>query len=231
MSLCLFLSASADHGSASVDVAQLQELLDAVSGVVRRAIHVPTSLAGGDPFLQAGQAPHCVIQLYFSSIYDLESALSATGPLASVFDVSGLAKCRWTQQAMLVRRFAVPLATPARAGRLERVTYLVAYEGQAEDDDAWLAHYIRQHPPLMVKLPGIREVEVYTRIDYCSELPAERVRTLQRNKAVFDSAGALSDALASPLREELRKDFLGLPPFIGASPHYPMQTFEHSLAR
>ncbi|MDB5997335.1 MAG: hypothetical protein JWP42_4471 [Pseudomonas sp.] len=234
MSLCLFLSASAGADPAPVDVAQLDLLLKAVGGVVKSAIHLPTTLKGGDPFLQVSDIPLCVIQLYFSSLDDLESALTATSPLVGLFDIGrfpGLAECRWTQQAMLTRCYPVPepLAAQAHAGRLKRVTYLVAYEGPAEDDDAWLAHYIRQHPPLMVLLPGIREVEVYTRIDYCSDLPAVRAKTLQRNKAVFDSTSALNAALASPIREELRNDFLTLPPFTGASPHYPMQTFEQHL--
>ncbi|WP_460155443.1 EthD family reductase [Pseudomonas sp. S2_H10] len=229
MSLCLFLSVTTNHGVAGVDPVQLERLLSEVSGVVRRAIHVPTPLIGGDPFLSADEAPQCVIQLYFTKLDALESAMCADGPLASVINAAASAGCRWTQQAMLVRKFVVPHASPVDPGSLARATYLVAYEGKAEDDEVWLAHYLRQHPPLMVKLPGIREVEVYTRIDYCSDLLAERVRTLQRNKVVFDSIAALSDALASPLREELRKDFLSLPPFTGASPHYPMQTLEQYL--
>lgn len=227
MSLCLFLSVTNTQDSADFEPLKLESLLSEVKGVIRRAIHMPASLPGRDPFLSAEQAPHCVIQLYFANLDGLEFAMCADGPLASLIDASTSADCHWTQQAMLVRRFAVAQGSPASSARLERATYLVAYEGKAQDDEAWLAHYIRQHPPLMAKLPGIREVEVYTRIDYCSDLRAERVRTLQRNKVVFDSMAALSDALASPLREELRKDFLSLPPFTGATPHYPMQSVEH----
>lgn len=226
MSLCLFLSVTLTNGVAGIDPVQLERQLSEVKGVIRQAIHMPVSLTGVDPFLSADQAPQCVIQLYFADLDALESAMHDDGPLASVIDTAASAGWCWTQQAMLVRRFAVPGASPVDSRRLERTTYLVAYEGKTEEDEAWLAHYIRQHPALMVKLPGIREVEVYTRIDYCSDLRAKRVRTLQRNKVVFDSIAALSDALASPLREELRKDFLSLPPFTGASPHYPMQTFE-----
>ena len=40
-------------------------------------------------------------------------------------------------------------------------TYLVRYEGPAEDPHAWLAHYLAHHPVLMLRLPGIRELEVY----------------------------------------------------------------------
>lgn len=45
---------------------------------------------------------------------------------------------------------------------------------------------------------------------------------MQRNKVVFDDAGALADALASPVRVLMRRDFEALPPFTGATPHFPM---------
>lgn len=223
MSLCLFLHAAGRAAEAPAQVAWIDTVLRGVEGVTRQAVHVPASLAGGDPFLAASEAPRCVIQLYFATVEALEAALHPGTSLAGLLGVHGW---HWTQQAMLVRRFTVPSASPAwdRAG--ERVSYLVAYEGHAEDNDAWLGHYLRQHPALMAQLPGVREVEVYTRLDYCSQWPAARADALQRNKVVFDTRQALSDALASPLRERLREDFLSLPPFSGASPHHAMHSLE-----
>ncbi|HMN82619.1 MAG TPA: hypothetical protein PKA20_22210 [Burkholderiaceae bacterium] len=49
-----------------------------------------------------------------------------------------------------------PAADPTRC------SYLVSYEGPADDLDAWLAHYLGGHPPLMARLPGIRAIEVAT---------------------------------------------------------------------
>jgi hypothetical protein len=48
---------------------------------------------------------------------------------------------------------------------------------------------------------------------------------MQRNKVVFDSAAALAHSLTSSVRVELREDFNTLPPFRGATPHYPMHSF------
>lgn len=191
-------------------------------------MHVPAVLPSNDPFLQTEISPACVLQLYFPAIAEMESALRDDGPLSLLMDHERfpvLAGCTWTQQAMAVRQFAVAAAVPINAiASNERFTYLVAYDGHAANDDAWLAQYIKQHPPIMAKLPGVREIEVYTRIDYCSYLPAARATALQRNKVVFDTASALAHALNSPVRHALREDFESLPLFTGVAPHYPMRT-------
>ena len=80
----------------------------------------------------------------------------------------------------------------------------------------------------MAQLPGIRAIEIYTRVDYRSTLPVPRACAMQRNKVVFDDADALEHALASPVRAAMRKDFDALPPFTGTTPHFPMasESFE-----
>ena len=103
-------------------------------------------------------------------------------------------------------------------------TYLVAYEGAAEDLTAWLAHYIADHPPIMARFPGIRQIEIYTCIDWCGGLPWPRVAHMQRNKVVFDNQAALTAALNSPVRHEMREAFHRFPSFTGPITHFPMAT-------
>jgi uncharacterized protein (TIGR02118 family) len=103
-------------------------------------------------------------------------------------------------------------------------TYLVRYEGPAEDPQAWLARYLAHHPALMLRLPGIRELEIYTAIDWIGAMPGRRVRSLQRNKVAFDSPDALNAALDSPERRAMRADYAQLPPFSGRVLHFPMLT-------
>jgi len=43
---------------------------------------------------------------------------------------------------------------------------------------------------------------------------------------VFDSAAALTAALKSPVRHEMRADYRTFPPFTGPVLHYPMATIE-----
>jgi hypothetical protein len=76
----------------------------------------------------------------------------------------------------------------------------------------------------MKRFPGIRELEIYTRLDWCGFLPWRRVDYMQRNKVVFDDAASLNAALNSPVRDEMRIDFKQFPPFTGGNTHYPMAT-------
>jgi uncharacterized protein (TIGR02118 family) len=178
-------------------------------GLERGLVH--TAAQAHDPFLYDGGSPPLALQLYFGKIGALEAAVA--GPLRA------LPPSRY--EAMRARSFSVGDATI----RSERwCTYLVAYDGPAEDPDAWHAHYFSHHPSLMAQLPGIRELEIYTPLDWIGVLPGERMRSLQRNKVAFDSPAALTEALDSPLREEMRADFKTFPAFSGQVTHFPMWT-------
>jgi hypothetical protein len=76
----------------------------------------------------------------------------------------------------------------------------------------------------MARFPGIRQVEIYTRIDWRGSLPWPRVEHMQRNKVVFDSPAALTAALNSPARHEMRAAFARFPAFTGPVTHFPMAT-------
>jgi hypothetical protein len=101
---------------------------------------------------------------------------------------------------------------------------LVSYEGEAEDLNAWHSHYLAHHTRHMAMFPGIRELEVYTRLDWVSALPWTRLNFMQRNKVAFDSAEALDRALNSPVRHDMRADFKTFPRFTGPNNHYAMAT-------
>jgi hypothetical protein len=47
---------------------------------------------------------------------------------------------------------------------------------------------------------------------------------MQRNKVVFDSPAALTAALNSPVRHEMRAAFARFPAFTGPITHFPMAT-------
>jgi uncharacterized protein (TIGR02118 family) len=175
------------------------------------------------PFPENESPPALVLQLLFDTIEALEAAVAANGTLHDVADP--LLRGRIvTQQAMLTRRYPVPdavLRTPA--GALP-CSYLVQYPGPAADLNAWHAHYNTHHPPLMAKFPGVRAIEIYTRIDSVSGLDWSREDMMQRNKLLFDSPQALSAGLLSPVLQEMRTDFHRFPPFRGGNVHYAMET-------
>lgn len=192
----------------------LTGVLASVPGATRALIHTPA--ATHDPYLHDGAPPSLSLQVYFGDIGELEAALSGGGALMALLSLLGP---DFDHQAMLVRDF--PVASPGARGAC---TYLVAYEGTADDLPAWLAHYLRHHAAIMTRFPGIRQVEVCTRIDWCGELPWRRVDHMQRNKVVFDDQLALTAALNSPVRHEMRTDFEKFPPFTGPVSHFPMLT-------
>ncbi len=215
MTFCWF----AFHRRAAPDLPGLRELIGATPGLQQGLIFTPSSTH--DPYLDDGPPPRLALQLYFDDIAAMEAALASDGHLQRLAALGGDGA---TQQAMLARRYPVPdpaFRTPP--GELP-CTYLVAYEGPAEDLPAWLAHYLADHPPIMARFPGIRQIEIYTCIDWCGGLPWPRATCMQRNKVVFDDRAALAEALNSPVRHEMRASFRRFPPFTGAVTHYPMTT-------
>jgi hypothetical protein len=195
----------------------LSDVIAATPALHQAVIYTPSSTS--DPYLDDGPPPSLGLQLYFADIEALENALAADGYLQKL---AVLGSDGANQQAMLVRRYAVPdpvFRTPL--GELP-CTYLVAYEGTAVDLPAWLAHYMADHPPSMARFPGVRQIEIYTCIDWCGGLPWPRVAHMQRNKVVFDSQDALTAALNSSVRHEMRAAFKRFPPFTGPITHFPM---------
>jgi hypothetical protein len=225
MSTCLFLSFRFNAEPAAGETAQLDALLRSTPKLEKALVHSPA--AASDPYVKDGASPALVLQVYFAEAPDLEAAVSRTGhlgALASHAEFPALAKAEIVQQAMLVRSFAVPEPQFKTPPGEPHCTYLVSYEGEAEDLNAWHAHYLEQHTAHMASFPEIRELEVYTRLDWVSLQPWRRVDFMQRNKVVFDSAAALDRALNSPVRHAMRADFNAFPKFSGPNRHYAMTT-------
>ena len=228
MTVCwfaLFRTGSSSVQVTDEEIAWLSKVVAATPGL--RDARIFTAGSAADPYLDDGPPPRLGLQLYFDDIVALEAALWRDGHLQALVERHGLHSLRQadvTQQAMLVRTFPVPDTTfHTPQGELP-CTYLVAYEGEATDLNAWHAFYLTDHPPIMARFPGVREIEIYTRIDWCGFLPWRRVEHMQRNKVVFDSAAALTAALNSPVRHEMRAGFRNFPTFTGPISHFPMLT-------
>jgi hypothetical protein len=225
MNTCLFLSFSFATRPPDMEKAKLDNLLRTTPKLHKALIHTPANAS--DPYVKDGPAPSLVLQLYFDKLPDLEAALSRSshlGALTSRDEFPVLAQAEVTQQAMLVRPFAVPEPVFETPPGETYCTYLVSYEGEAVDLNAWHAHYLENHTKHMALFPKIRELEVYTRLDWVSQNPWRRLHFMQRNKVAFDSPAALQQALHSPVRQEMRVDYRTFPPFTGPNNHYAMAT-------
>jgi hypothetical protein len=213
--------AAAPLGAAQM--ARLVEHVRATPGLARGLVFTPEKTH--DPYADDGPAPILGLELYFRELGALEMALAPKGHLQALAAglLAGLPPTA-TQQAMVARSFPVPDPQVRTAPGELPCTYLVHYPGAADDLNAWLSYYITHHPPVMARFPGVREIEICTRIDWCGFLPWPRVAHMQRNKVVFDSAAALTLALNSPVREEMRADFANFPRFSGGSRHHALAT-------
>ena len=224
MTIAYFLAFSGPRAQASdADRDRFAAIVGAVPKLRKALVFTPESAS--DP--EDAATPALAAQLYFADIADLEAALARGGPLQALATrdaLPSLAGATATQQAMLARAFPVPDPAFRTAPGAPHCSFLVSYEGRAEDLNAWLDHYITQHPPIMARFPDIREIEVCTRIDWRGFLPWPRVEYMLRNKVVFDSAAALGAALGSPVMREMRADYKRFPPFSGPVSHYPMAT-------
>jgi uncharacterized protein (TIGR02118 family) len=211
-------------------LAALAEPLRHVTGWAGLCVHRPSQ--ADDPYLKDTDAPWLVLQLYFDSLKALEAQLEPGAVLhglltgAAPSPLPALSLSAGTQQVMSVERIDIATAAEGAAAGPLQCTYLVAYEGSTPDVDEWHAHYRGNHVPLMVRLPGLRELELYRPLEWAGGLPLPRASAMQRNKVVFDNPAALTAALNSPVRHEMRADHEKSPPFTGRSTHYPMLTLK-----
>ncbi|MEW9586202.1 ethyl tert-butyl ether degradation protein EthD [Paraburkholderia sp. DGU8] len=228
MQIALFLTYRTPTSAGPAPLAEFARQLAATPGMRRAVMHAPA--AASDPYLKVERAPQLVLQMYFDELMALEAASARAGSLQALTDcrtVRWTGDAEMTQQAMAVRRYVTP---SPRTGQTTLCSYLVAYEGAPQDYDAWLGHYLTAHVPLMGRLPEIRELEIYTRLDSLSALPARREFAVQRNKVVFDDAEALTRALNSAIRHEMRRDFEVSAPFDGHNVHFPMTSHVVTIA-
>lgn len=225
MTTCLFVSFRSAAPPSTVESSKLDALIRSTPKLVKGLLY--SAASASDPYVKDGPSPSLVLQLYFAELPDLENALSRRGHLAALVssaEFPTLARADIAHQAMFVRPFAVPDPHFRTPHGEPHCTYLVSYEGEAEDLNAWHVHYLESHIGHMAEFPGIRELEIYTRVDWVSLLPWMRQNFMQRNKVVFDSTDALQSALHSSVRHAMREDFKRFPKFSGPNNHFAMAT-------
>jgi hypothetical protein len=225
MTFSYFITATNERNpQARVSAAHAGQLADAIRatpGLLMAEFHTP---AGITTYHDDGPAPLLALRLEFACIEALEAQVAEGGylwRLAQSPDWAAVDATRITHQAMLTRTF-LPLSITA--GESSLCSYLVHYPGAAQDFNAWLAYYIAHHPQIMLDYPSVRQVNVFTRVDWSECMPWTRVNYMQRNTLTFPSSQALADALDSPVRTRMREDNARFPAFSGRACHYPMST-------
>ena len=85
--------------------------------------------------------------------------------------------------------------------------YLVIYEVQPEDPEAFLQYYIEKHLPIVWTFPKIRRVEIERGVDGGDFFMIARF--------TFDTLEDLRIAIASRERQRARADMLNFPAYHG----------------
>ena len=210
----------------SEDLAAVTGMVEALPDMTEGLMFTPLEQSVDHPYKADGSGPVLALQLRFPNVFACEAALDRDGVVAGLAaggGLSGLAGLEVTHQVMLTRSFPVDAAAHPE-GTTTPCSYLVHYPGPAEDMNAWNLHYLEHHPSIMRTFPGVRQIEIYTRIDWVDRLPSQRVEHMQRNKLVFDSPEALARALSSDVIKRMRADSARFPPFAGGNKHFPMLT-------
>ena len=220
-----FLSFNGRDEPNAAEVAALAALLGQTPGLSEARIYTPA--ATKDPYLDDGRPPSLVVQSYFAELQALEAAFGKGGALQGLVAPDLLpsqAGVEIVQEALAVRHYPVPDPVFQTPAGVPHCTYLVSYRGPAQDINAWLTHYINHHPPIMARFPGIRQIEICSRLDWCGALPVPVLAHMQRNKVVFESQAKMNAALATPVRAEMAGDPARHVPIKGATTHFPMNT-------
>lgn len=207
------------------DIETVSEIIKLTPNLTSAHLYTPETAS--DLYNPDEEAPVFGMQLYFDELSALEEAMAPAGhlqQLAAPGVLSSIRGAKATQQAMYVRHFPVDDAALDIEKNGNPCSYVVHYPGPAQDLNVWMHHYVAHHPQIMRQFPGIRAIEILSRVDWTGFLPWPRVHHIQRNRVMFDSKAALTAALQSPARIVLREDFKDFPPFDGGNSHFPMET-------
>jgi len=205
---------------------QLLQQLRGMAGVDRALVHHAAAKAR-HPFPDDEDPPALALQLYAADLARLEQVVAQGGELQTLLQQGFARDLQLVQQQVM---FVRPFPAQPQAPRASAASYLVHYPGRAENLAAWLDYYLAHHPQIMRGFPGIREIEIYTRVDWIGGLPGPRVDHMQRNKLVFDDVEALGAGLTSPVIKTMRADYQQFPPFTGGNVHYAMHTLQAGSA-
>ncbi len=115
-----------------------------------------------------------------------------------------------------------PVASDDRVRpRTAGLSFVVRYYGPMPDEAAFVDFYTAHHPPILGRLPKIRNVRCYLPEPLPGTgLPPAEVRFI--NEVVFDDVGDLNAALQSDVIADLRADSARFPPY-GHSTHHAMR--------
>jgi hypothetical protein len=170
-----------------------------------------------DPYNKDDGPPLLIAVAQFAS----REALEAAAPRLDL-PLAGLPLATRATFTPMERKF-YPVAGQTTPGPLQApFSYVVRYRRPAEDEAAFVAHYVADHPRLEGQFPHIRSVMCYFPLPMPKSELCAPADYMLGNEVVFDSVQDFNVAMQSPLRHEMRAHFHTFPKFSGAVTHFPM---------
>lgn len=214
------LSFHADAGNnarAAHAIAQAVAVARAIPGLVALDCYRPSAGESHDPYVDDGPGPSGLLMLHF----DDEKALRAAcrTHLGAIETARGVT----TTCAVFERRFYDRGGEIAAQPIADSFSYVVRYHRPAEDEAAFVAHYLATHATGLAALPAISHVICYIPLPQPSppgQLAAANY--LIGNEVIFPSRDLFNAAMQSPVRHDLRRHYNAFPKFSGINTHHPM---------
>jgi uncharacterized protein (TIGR02118 family) len=198
-------------------------LIKSAPGLETLDLYAPERTAK-DPYLHDGPGPLAMLQAGFRAQKELEAFLATPQFRATVVAPSPAPPDKVTAVHDAMEQRFYPVAGETKPGPLTApISYVVRYQRPAENEAAFVAHYVAHHPQIQSRFPGIRSIMCYVPLAWSDPTPITPASYLLGNEVVFDSVDALEAALNSPVRHELREDFHRFPKFAGKNTHYAMR--------
>ncbi|HMK69341.1 MAG TPA: EthD family reductase [Xanthobacteraceae bacterium] len=197
--------------------ASLRRSFARLGGLAWLDLYTPAAAASHDPYVQDGPAPAHLAMLGFASPEALAQAASAPAFAAGLSDINAVS-------CTAMRCLPFPVAGENGPAQLSaRFSYVVRYYRPADDEAAFVKQYLSGHPPLLGRLPGVRNVMNYIPLSWHHAAGPPAADYLLGNEVVFADADSFNAAMASPVRHELRAHYNTLPRFTGRDTHFAME--------
>jgi uncharacterized protein (TIGR02118 family) len=181
--------------------------------------YFPSTQQVADPYVDDGAGPQLLCMLSFSDSDSLRASL--TEPDFRL-GLTGLPPHSSITADAMIRTFHSADGETGHQVLEASFSYVVRYHRPAEDERAFVEHYLADHPPLLSKLPKIRSVLCYVPIDWQDPNALGSADYMLGNEVVFDSIEDFNAAMQSAVRHELRAHYRKFPPFSGRNTHCPM---------
>jgi uncharacterized protein (TIGR02118 family) len=109
------------------------------------------------------------------------------------------------------------------------VSYFVFYQGVAENNDEFEAHYRTKHAAILATFPGLLDLRIHRSINWDESQAVTKGGFLLIAEMIFPDQKTMETAIASPERAFAREDFENFIAFDGKIWHQAMKKVDDKV--